>query len=79
MKLFVTDGPRVRGLRVLVIGMLIAFSGFLIAFVADAFSLARFVMLIGWIVAAVGLVWHFAIMLGGHRNRSTGDKGPGSN
>jgi hypothetical protein len=67
VKLIVTEGPRVRGLRVLVVGMLIAFTGFLIALVSEAFSLARFVMLIGWIVAAVGLAWHFAIMLGGSR------------
>lgn len=68
MKLIVTEGPRVKGLKVLVVGMLIAFAGFLIALVADAFSLARFVMVTGWIVAAVGLIWHFAIMLGGHRH-----------
>ena len=74
MKLFITDGPQVKGLRVLLVGMLTAFFGFLIALVADAYGLARFVMLVGMIVAAVGMVWHFAILLRSKRN----DKGPGS-
>jgi hypothetical protein len=45
--------------------MLIAFFGFLIALLADAYGLARFVMLGGMIVAAVGMAWHFAILLRG--------------
>lgn len=73
MRLSVPDGPRVKGLKVMFIGILLAFGGFLIAFATSAFAFAQLVMVIGWIVAAVGLVWHFAIMLGIRRHR--GDKG----
>ncbi len=47
MSLLVTDGPRVKGLKVLFSGILIAFGGFLIAFTTGAFGLAQFVMVIG--------------------------------
>lgn len=74
MSLLVTDGPRVKGLKVLFSGILIAFGGFLIAFTTGAFGLAQFVMVVGWVVAAIGFVWHLAIMLGTRRKGADADK-----
>jgi hypothetical protein len=74
MKLLVTDGPRVKGLKVLFSGILIAFSGFLIAFATSAYGLAQFVMVVGWMVAVVGFVWHLAIMLGIRRKGADADR-----
>lgn len=68
VSLFVTNGPRVKGLKVMFSGILLAFGGFLIAFATTAFAVAQVVMVVGWIVAAVGLVWHFAIMFGVRRH-----------
>lgn len=69
MGLFVTDGPRVKGLKVLIVGILIAFAGGGFAFVADAISLGRILILLGWIVAVIGLVWHFVILLSGNQKK----------
>jgi len=77
MSLVVTDAPRVKGLKVLFSGILIAFGGFLIAFATGAFGLAQFVMVVGWVVAAIGFVWHLAIMLGARREGSDADKNQG--
>jgi hypothetical protein len=74
MSLLIPDGPRVKGLKVLFSGILIAFGGFLIAFATGAFGLAQVVMVVGWVVAAIGFVWHLAIMLGVRRKGPDTDK-----
>jgi len=69
MKFFVADEPRLKGLKVLVVGMLIAFAGAMFAFVADAFNLGRVLIFLGWVVAVVGLIWHLAILFSGKRKK----------
>lgn len=67
MRLFVNEKSNFKGLKILMVGMLIAFTGALIAFIADAFNVGRVLIFLGWIVAVVGLIWHFIILFSNKR------------
>jgi hypothetical protein len=69
MRLFVANEPKLKGLKILIIGILIAFVGALFAFIADAFNLGRVLIFLGWIIAVVGLIWHWVILFSGKRNK----------
>jgi hypothetical protein len=62
--MLMTDGPKVRGLKTLFIGILTGFFGFVLAFFGDQIAVGQQVIVAGWIIAICGLIWHFAIMAG---------------